>query len=176
MKKYLRTAEIAILLAAISSLIPSSAVAASRVIVSGGGTGTFNADLDEDGDIDGSHFGLGVIIREDGSAKGHFECLMAGNADILGLPLMAVEGKVTAGSVSGETATFSGVASVNLANGVIFRGVGFTVTVTAGGAGVGTLQLTVSGAFDGVPGDTKPGNGNYDLPVEIVDTGQISIH
>src|SRR6266705_713015 len=99
MKKYLRNAEIAILLAATSWLIPSGAVAASRVIVSGGGTGTFDADLDKDGDIDGSHFGIGVIIQEDGSAKGHFECLMAGNADILGLPLMAVEGKVAAGSV-----------------------------------------------------------------------------
>src|SRR5438552_18956979 len=156
MKKYRRSAAIAILLAAISSLIPSSAVAASRVIVSGGGTGTFNADLDEDGDIDGSHFGLGVIIREDGSAKGHFECLMAGNADILGLPLMAVEGKVTAGSVSDEGATFGGIATVNLANGRIFRGVPFTVTVRAGGPGIGQLQLTVIGVFDGVPGDTVP--------------------
>src|SRR2546427_10148735 len=98
MKKYLRSAEIAILLAAISWLIPSSAVAASRVIVSGGGTGTFNADLDEDGDIDGSHFGLGVIIREDGSAKGHFECLMAGEAGIFGLPPIAGGGKSTARS------------------------------------------------------------------------------
>src|SRR5438094_1478808 len=155
MKKYLRSAEIAILLAAISSLIPSSAVAASRVIVSGGGTGTFNADLDKDGDIDGSHFGLGVIIREDGSANGHFECLMAGNADILGLPLMAVEGKVTGGSASGGGATFNGIATVNLGMGVDFisGGVPFTVTVTPGGPGAGTLQLTVVGAFDGVPGD-----------------------
>ena len=32
------------------------------------------------------------------------------------------------------------------------------------------------GAFDGVPGDTKSGNGNYDLPPETVNTGQISIH
>ena len=52
----------------------------------------------------------------------------------------------------------------------------FTVRVTAGGPGVGTLQLTVIGAFDGVPGDTKPGNGNYDLPVETVRSGQIKIH
>jgi hypothetical protein len=36
--------------------------------------------------------------------------------------------------------------------------------------------LTVIGAFDGVPGDTIPGNGNYDLPVETVATGQIRIH
>jgi hypothetical protein len=41
---------------------------------------------------------------------------------------------------------------------------------------VGRMQLTVIGAFDGVPGDTIPGNGNYDLPVETVATGQIKIH
>ena len=45
----------------------------------------------------------------------------------------------------------------------------------AGGPGVGQLQLTVIGAFDGVPGDTTTGNGNYDLPPETVATGQISI-
>ena len=142
--------------------------------VSGGGTGTFGTDLDGDGEIDGSHFGIGVLI-ENGFASGHFECLMAGNADILGLPLMAVEGNVTEGSATERSATFSGVATVNLANGQIFRGVGFIVTVTAGEAGIGTLQLTVIGAFDGVPGDEVPGNGNSDLPVETVATGRIDI-
>lgn len=142
--------------------------------VTGGGSGTFGADLDGDGEIDGSHFGIGVLI-ENGSASGHFECLMAGNADILGLPLMAVEGKVTDGFVEEGSATFSGVATVNLANGQIFRGVKFTVTVTPVEAGVGTLQLSVIGAFDGVPGDQVPGNGNYDLPVETVTTGEMRI-
>jgi hypothetical protein len=73
--------------------------------VTGGGTGTFadgkidpwdiddlDGDLDGDGDIDGSQFGMGVIMFADGLAQGHFECLMAGASDILGLPLMAVEG------------------------------------------------------------------------------------
>ncbi len=142
--------------------------------VTGGGSGTFGADLDGDGEIDGSHFGIGVLI-ENGSASGHFECLMAGNADILGLPLMAVEGKVTEGFVEEGSATFSGVATVNLAYGQIFRGVHFTVTVTPGEAGVGTLQLSVIGVFDGVAGDQVPGNGNYDLPVETVATGEMRI-
>lgn len=153
----------------------SPALGAPVTIVSGGGTGTFHADLDGDEDVDGSHFGMGVIIRGDGSAKGHFECLMAGNADILGLPLMAVEGKVSFGSVNGDTAIFGGVATVNLGGGQIFRNVPFIVTVKAGGAEVGELQLTVIGAFDGVPGDEDPGNGDYDLPVETVATGQITI-
>jgi len=102
---------------------------------------------------------------------------MAGNADILGLPLMAVEGKVTGGWANAVTGTamLEGVATVNLANGVAFRGVQFEVQLVAGGPGVGQLRLTVIGAFDGVPGDAVPGNGNYDLPVETVATGQIRI-
>jgi hypothetical protein len=49
------------------------------------------------------------------------------------------------------------------------------VVVTPGGPGVATLQLTVFGVFDGVAGDTKPGNGNYDLAVETVVSGGIAI-
>jgi hypothetical protein len=159
------------------TLLPLSAAAQSATRVTGGGTGTFGADLDGDGDIDGSQFGMGVTIWEESSARGHFLCLMAGRSDILGLPLMAVEGKVNDGRVNdGGSATFSGVATINLGNGQIFRAVPFAVTVTAGGPGVGTLQLTVLGAFDGVPGDTLVGNGNYDLPVETVASGRIKIH
>jgi hypothetical protein len=158
-----------------ASLSPLPAVAQSAAHVTGGGTGTFNADLDGDGDTDGSQFGLGVVVRGT-TVKGHFECLMAGLSDFLGLHLMAVEGKVQGGFIAGESATFNGVATVNLGDGQIFRGVPFAVTVTEGGPGAGTLQLTVIGAFDGAPGDTAPGNGNYDLPVETVTSGQIRIH
>ena len=183
---------VAILLAAIT-LSPPFAVAQSTVRVTGGGTGTFadgdidpwdlgnpplDGDLDGDGDIDGSQFGIGVTIRtEDGSAQGHFLCLMAGRSDILGLSLMAVQGPVNTGTDNGSgSVSFSGVGTVNLGNGTIFSDIPFNVTVTAGGPGVGTLQLTVIGAFDGVPGDTLPGNGNYDLPVETVASGRIKIH
>ena len=153
--------------------------AGSPLNVTGGGTGTFGADLDPgiDPDIDGSHFGLGVVFAG-GTARGHFECQMAGNADILGLPLMAVEGKVTGGWANAVvgTAMLEGVATVNLANGTRFPNVRYQVRLGAGGPGVGRLQLTVLGAFDGVPGDAAPGNGNYDLPVETVATGQITVH
>jgi hypothetical protein len=158
------------------TLLPLSAVAQGGMRVTGGGTGTFGADLDGDGDIDGSQFGMGVTIRADGSAQGHFLCLMAGRSDILGLPIMAVQGQVTEGSDNGDgSVTFSGSGTVNLGNGQIFTGVPFTVTVTAGDPDVGTLQLTVIGAFDGVPGDTFIGNGNYDLPTETVRSGRIEI-
>jgi hypothetical protein len=160
----------------VAALAAPKATAERPTLVNGGGTGTFGADLDGDGDVDGSHFGLGAAFANAG-ARGHFECLMAGNADFLGLALMAVEGKVTGGWADGAAgkAMLTGVATVNLANGVAFRGVPYQVELSAGGRGVGQLQLTVIGAFDGVPGDTVPGNGNYDLPIETVATGQIRI-
>ncbi len=145
--------------------------------MTGGGAGTFAADLDHDGDIDGSRFGLGATIRAGGAVQGHFECLMAGDSDILGLPLMAVEGKVMTGTADvAGAAMLGGVATVNLANGTLFRGVAFTVQLKAGGPGSGSLKLTVIGAFDGVPGDSVPGNGNYDLPWELVAHGRIDVH
>ena len=159
-----------------AALVAPAATADQSVVVSGGGTGTFAADLDGDGDVDGSHFGVGAIFGS-GTARGHFECLMAGNADILGLPLMAVEGKVTGGSADAAsgTARLTGIATVNLGSEGAFRGVPYEVRLWAGGPGAGRLQLTVIGAFDGVAGDAIPGNGNYDLPVETVATGQIRV-
>ena len=157
-------------------VVPSVSSAASGTIVRGGGAGTFGADLDGDGDVDGSRFGVGALLLADGTARGHFECLMAGEADFLGLRLMAVEGTVHKGSRNADgSVTLRGVASVNLAGGVIFRGVPFEVTLWAGGPGSGRPVLTVLGAFDGVPGDTVADNGNYDLASETVTSGQIVI-
>lgn len=171
-----KTTTMAMICLALLLWLPVQA-AGPDLMVTGGGTGRFNADLDGDGDIDGSHFGLGVIKGPGASARGHFMCQMAGNADFLGLKLMLVEGRVSSASLNADgSVTFSGKGSVNLANGTKFLGIPFVVNVTAGGPGVGTLQLTVIGAFDGVPGDTIPGNGNYDLPVELVNSGQISMH
>jgi hypothetical protein len=167
-----------VLLAAMTMtcVLPAFASAAGGTIVQGGGTGTFGADLDGDGNIDGSQFGIGASILGNGVARGHFLCLMAGRSEILGLSLMSVEGRVTEGVLNADgSATFVGVGSVNLGNGETFRGVSFRVTAWPGGPGVGTLQLTVMGAFDGVPGDTNIGNGNYDLPNETVASGRIAI-
>src|SRR5881396_558703 len=159
-----------------SAFAPRAAVSADRaaalgthtVQVTGGGTTTFGADLDGDGDVDASHFGFAAVIAGDGSAQGDFTCLMA------------VQGPVTSGAQDGRS--FSGTATVEVLNafgpGVqsIFRDIPFAVAVTPGGAGVATLQLTVFGVFDGVPGDVAPGNHNYDLAKETLTTGQITIH
>lgn len=156
--------------------VPPVSSAASGTIVRGGGAGTFGADLDGDGDVDGSRFGVGAVLLADGTARGHFECLMAGASDFLGLRLMAVEGKVLEGSRATDgSVTLRGVASVNLAGGLIFRGVSFEVTLWPGGPASGRLALTVLGAFEGTPGDTISGNGDYDLPTETVTSGQIVV-
>src|SRR2546422_765850 len=155
----------------------AAAPSAHAVQVTGGGTTTFGADLDGDGDIDGSHFGFAAVIAGDGSAQGHFTCLMAGNANFLGLHLMAVQGPVTSGALDGRS--FRGTATVKVFGPgaqSIFRDIPFVVTVTPGGPGVATLQLTVLGVFDGVAGDVAPGNGNYDLARETLTTGQITIY
>src|SRR5438093_12667286 len=164
--------------AAISSDL-AAAPLAHAVQVTGGGTTTFGADLDGDGDVDGSHFGFAAVIAGDGSARGQFTCLMAGNADFLGLHLMAVQGPVTSGTLNGRS--FSGTATVKVLNALgpgvqsAFRDIPFVVAVTPGGPGVATLQLTVLGVFDGVAGDVARGNGNYDLARETLTTGQIMI-
>jgi hypothetical protein len=157
-----------------------SAAARPSVQTTGGGTTTFGTDLDGNGAINSSHFGFAAVIASDGSAHGHFMCLMAGNAEILGLKLMAVQGPVTFGSADGTR--FGGTATVKVfhafGNGreSIFENVPYSVVVAPGGAGVGTLQMTVSGVFDGVAGDVVVGNGNYDLAKETVHSGRITIH
>src|SRR2546426_2976657 len=155
----------------------AAAPSAHSVQVTGGGTTTFGADLDADGDVDGSHFGFAALIAGDGSALGYFTCLMAGNADFLGLHLMAVQGPVTSGTLDGHS--FRGTATVKVFGPgaqSIFRDIPFVVTVTPGGPGVATLQLTVLGVFDGVPGDLAPGNRNFDLARGTLTTGRITIY
>jgi hypothetical protein len=157
-----------------------SAATSPSVQTTGGGTTTFGVDLDGNGAINSSHFGFAAIIANDGSAHGHFMCLMAGNAEILGLKLMAVQGPVTFGSPDGTS--FGGTATVKVfhafGNGreSSFDNVPYSVVVTPGGVGVGTLQMTVSGIFDGVAGDVVLGNGDYDLAKETLHSGRITIH
>jgi hypothetical protein len=161
------------------SVVQGSA-APHSVQATGGGTTTFGQDLDGNGAINLSHFGFTAVIASDGSAHGHFMCLMAGNAEILGLKLMAVQGPVTFGSADGTS--FGGTATVKVfhafGNGreSMFANVPYSVVVAPGGAGVGTLKMTVFGVFDGVAGDGVIGNGNYDLAKETLRSGRITIH
>ena len=132
-----------------------NAAASPSVQTTGGGTTTFGADLDGNGAINLSHFGFAAVIAKAGSAHGHFMCLMAGNAEILGMKLMAVQGSVTFGSADGMR--FGGTATVKVfhafGNGreSIFENAPYSVVVVPGGAGVGTLQMTVSASLTGLP-------------------------
>jgi hypothetical protein len=144
------------LVAAAFALAPAAAVAGPAV-VNGGGHGT-------DGIRPFSQFGFGVTQSADGSVQGHFNCLMAGATQFPGFTLMAVRGQVTSGTISSSSASFDGVGTF-LAPGVFDKSAAtFHVDVTAGGPGVGTLHLTLLTPFF------------FDLPIERVMDGQISIH
>src|SRR5436309_9972978 len=82
----------------IGVLGPATAVARAPVVLSGGGTGTF------DGIHPGSQFGMGVVFRG-GTVQGHFNCVMAGRSAFAGLRLMKVGGQVTAGSANTAAGT-----------------------------------------------------------------------
>jgi hypothetical protein len=140
-------------------LVAPGAAATAPVILSGGGTGTF------DGVHPGSQFGFGIVFRGS-SVRGHFNCVMAGRSAVPGLRLMKVDGQVSAGSanLAGGTATFTGGGTLHMDNKI--SQVAFTVQVKAGGRGVGTLQLTING----------PPVGSLVLGVETVATGQITLH
>jgi len=147
-----------IVLLAVVVLAPSQAGAASSVQVNGGGRGT----------VDGVHpfsqFGFGVSIASGGSAQGHFNCLMAGSAVFPGFePLMKVDGDVSGrASLGAGTARFFGSGTLNLGPSGTMPAV-FEVDVTEGGAGVGTMKLSVL-------------NLGFFLPTETVLHGRITIH
>jgi hypothetical protein len=124
----------------------------------GGGIGTI------DGTSPFSHFGFGVTFGAGGTAQGHFNCLMAGNAAFPGFePLMKVDGRVSAGSVSPAlgSAEFTGTGTLNLGPSGRMPAL-FHVAVTDGAAGVGTLTLTVIAPA-------------FPLPTETVMAGRITV-
>jgi hypothetical protein len=147
-----------ILLLTIVALVPSQGVAAGATQVNGGGRGTL------DGVTPFSQFGFGVSIAPGGSAQGHFNCLMAGSAVFQGFePLMKVDGDVSGTAILGAgTARFFGAGTLNLGPSGTIPAV-FQVDVKEGGAGVGTMTLSVT-------------NLGFFLPTETVLHGRISIN
>jgi hypothetical protein len=145
----------ALLLSATLSVSP--AAAGGPTVANGGGQGTV------DGTNPFSQFGFAITRSADGQVQGQFNCLMAGASEFPGFDLMAVRGWVTTAAVSGNTATFEGTGMFQTGN----QGkqpATFSVVVTEGGPGVGTLELTLLTPFP------------FDLPTETVLSGQITIH
>lgn len=136
----------------------------------GGGAGTFNLDLDADGDIDGSQFGFDVNFYPGGQTSGHFECLMAGRSDFLGLKIMAVEGTPEFGVADPVTgvAKFNGSGTLHIDGSK--EAIKFFVEVKEGKAGEGKLHLTV------VRLDPTAQPQVVTFPPEDVASGQIVVH
>jgi hypothetical protein len=141
---------------AVASVAPATA-GNGPVHVNGGGRGTV------DGVTAFSQFGFQVSQAADGTVRGHFNCLMAGSSRFDPFTLMAVRGEVTSLSITGDTATFEGSGMLQTGNQGKSSAT-FTVVVTEGGPGVGTLQLTASTVL-----------GLVVLPTEDVLTGHISV-
>jgi len=118
-------------------------------IVTGGGV----AGFDETGGEVTSTFGIGVTIYSDGTAMGHFECLVQG--------IVSINAKPTQGRVNADgSVTFSGFGKVNCPGGPnddpACQDVTFEVTVESGGGpGVGHFtyfdSFLAGGGGDGTP-------------------------
>jgi hypothetical protein len=145
-----------LLLAIAASPLPANAGGPTHI--GGGGTAV---GLDSS-----SQFGMNVIVASDGSVSGQFNCVMAGRSAMPGLSDMTVRGRVTSASIGTGTATFQGTGTLNMnstqSGTPESMTVAYSVTVTPGGQGLGTLALAVPAA-------------SFSMS-EVVSSGQISIH
>lgn len=141
---------LALVVGVLSTSVASSSAASGSWHLSGGGT----ADI--------SQVAMNVAFDGSGSARGSFECLMAGRSGFVlgafGLEHnMIVHARPTAGSVSGSQATFSGTGSLIL-DGSQKMDIHIRVSVDVE---TQSFQLTVA----------EVGT----LPVETLETGHISL-
>jgi hypothetical protein len=145
------------------------ALAKDFVRVSGSGIAVFEPDFQldlPDEDIDGSQFGLNVVLGENGVATGHCSYRMAGCMDFAGAGPQVLLATVTAAVLNGDgTVTIWSEGYIHNWRGAFYTGA-FKFTVGAGGAGVGTFQ----GTFN-VP----DWGAEFSFPVETVIRGQIQI-
>ena len=140
---------------------PSTAQADIVVQVGGGGTGLFIDPSVTPTDLGlTTNFAVGLTAFSDGSATGHFTCLIPG--------IVVIEGLYAAASYDTDTGvvTASGI-------GIIYFPkfdpilVEFTNTFSAGGPGVGVFTLSeTSGYFPNYP---------EDVDTEVVIRGRITI-
>lgn len=137
---------------------PAAAAADETTVVAAGG-GIFPADTTFNQiPLSGSTFGIGAIVSAEGSAIGDVEIALLGTS-LAGQPqFIAVEGKVTTGSLNSDgSVTIAGTASVDLGDGTLpTPDVPFSLTLTTLG-----LQLVV---------------GTTNLPTQTLSEGTITIH
>lgn len=124
--------------------------------------------------VEACTFHLG--IDSDASPAGTFLCQMSDPAVALGIPFASLQGTVDEVlSLSGHSSTVAGTADLLLPDGESRQDVGFQLWLQEGGPSQGALRIQLLGLFDGEPGDTDLGNGNYDQAWQTLTEGQISI-
>jgi len=128
----------------------TSTAASTEGTVTGIGSGSFPGRTSFAGvDLSGFEVATGVITESDGTASGAFHAVLAGRTLLGTAQNIAVEGKVLQGTAGPGTSSFSGLATVDLGNGLpASPGVPFNVE-TQGGSIVLTIQSTAlpSAAF-----------------------------
>jgi hypothetical protein len=127
-------------LAVIVALPSLRTVAAADTQVSAAAEGVFPSGATYAGvSLQGSTFGIGIVIRSSGSAVGEFQTVLSGTGLLGSARTIALDGAVTAGALNTDgSATFSGTGRLDLGDGSLPTNVPFTATVTAAG-----LQLTI---------------------------------
>jgi hypothetical protein len=124
----------------LASSVPSPAASASETQVTAAAAGVFPPGATFNGlPLDGSTFGLGIVVYAGGAATGDF-AIVLGATSLLGQPQsITLDGKVSAGTVNADgSVTFSGTGTLDLGDGSLPTSVPFTAVVTTGG-----LQLTI---------------------------------
>jgi hypothetical protein len=163
--------------------VASAGLPPGSASVRGQGEAAFPKDLDPAADVNGCTY----VVRANTSSSpspspspsadvGRFDCTMSQDAIDLGVAFSELHASaVDLLSVTEARAAIAGTGTVTEPDGTILQDVPVTVRVREGPVDVGTLAITLSGVFDGASGDTKPGNGDYDLAAQVVTSGRIGV-
>ena len=122
---------------------PTSTAASDEGAVTGIGTGSFPSGANFAGvGLSSFEIAAGVLTEADGSASGVFHAVLTGRTLLGGARNITLEGNVTQGTATLGSGNFSGLASLDLGDGVpAVSGVPFHVE-TQGGALALTIQST----------------------------------
>ena len=144
MKKFICLIVTIIGIAAVASAPVASTAASPEGSVTGIGTGSFPGRASFAGlNLTSFDIATGVITETDGSATGVFHAVLAGRTLLGTARVITLEGNVLQGTAAAGSSTFSGLARLELGDGVpAISGVPFNVE-THDGSMVLTIQSTV---------------------------------
>jgi hypothetical protein len=132
-------------------------VAAAETQVSAAAEGVFPSGASLGGiSLQGSTFGIGIVVRPDGSAVGTFQTVLLGSTLLGNSRSIALEGSVQGGSTDASgSVSFWGTATLDMGDGTPPTDVPFNAIATTSG-----LLLTI---------------GATELPAQTLGAGSISI-